>query len=185
MYTDTDKKNLLDIARKSIRYGLDHHCALPIVIDDYPPQLVIPRATFVTLKIAGDLRGCIGTLNAYRPLVEDVAMNAYAAAFRDPRFPALQTNEFGQLHYHLSILNPTEPLQVQTEAELLALLRPGIDGLVLEDQQHRSTFLPAVWESLPEPPQFIAHLKQKAGLPVSYWSKTIHFERYSVEDIES
>jgi len=131
------------------------------------------------------LRGCIGTLQAYRPLVEDVAKNAYAAAFRDPRFAALSAHEFAQLHYHISILNPTEALRVNNEAELLAQLRPGVDGLVLEDQHYRSTFLPAVWENLPQPKQFVQHLKEKAGLPASYWSETIRFERYTVEDIES
>lgn len=184
MYNAADKQTLLDIARDSISYGLDHHCALPLVIEDYPPQLIISRATFVTLKIAGDLRGCIGTLQAYRPLVEDVANNAYAAAFRDPRFAALEANEFAQLQYHISILNPAEPLLVKSETELLTQLRPGVDGLVLEDHHYRSTFLPAVWESLPTPQQFVQHLKQKAGLPVSYWSETIRFKRYTVEDIE-
>ncbi len=184
MYSAADKQTLLDIARDSISYGLDHHCALPVMIEDYPPQLVIQRATFVTLKIAGDLRGCIGTLQASRPLVKDVAENAYAAAFRDPRFAALEAHEFAQLQYHISILNPTEPLHVNNEAELLTQLRPGVDGLVLEDKQHRSTFLPAVWESLPTPQQFVQHLKLKAGLPVSYWSETIRFKRYTVEDIE-
>lgn len=184
MYSAADKQTLLDIARDSISYGLDHHCALPIVTEDYPPQLKILRATFVTLKIAGDLRGCIGTLQASRPLVEDVANNAYAAAFRDPRFAALEAHEFAQLQYHISILNPTEPLHINSEAELLTQLRPGVDGLVLEDKQHRSTFLPAVWESLPTPQQFVQHLKLKAGLPASYWSETIRFKRYTVEDIE-
>lgn len=184
MYSAADKQTLLDIARDSISYGLDHHHTLPIVIEDYPPRLVMQRATFVTLKIAGDLRGCIGTLQAYRPLVEDIAENAYAAAFRDPRFAALEAHEFAQLQYHISILNPTEPLLVNNEAELLTQLRPGVDGLVLEDNHYRSTFLPAVWESLPTPQQFVQHLKQKAGLPASYWSETIRFERYSVEDIE-
>jgi AmmeMemoRadiSam system protein A len=134
-------------------------------------------------SIAYGLRGCIGTLQAFRPLVEDVAHNAYAAAFHDPRFPRLSAKEYAQLHYHISILSTPEPVKFKDEQDLLAQLRPGIDGLVLEEGLYRGTFLPQVWESLPEPKTFLRHLKQKAGLHPDYWSTTIKVQRYTVEEI--
>lgn len=184
MYNETERNTLLGIARESVRYGLKHSKPLPLTLDDYSKTLQEHRATFVTLKIHHELRGCIGTLAAYRPLVEDVANNAFAAAFRDPRFTPLTGGEFSLLQYHISVLNPTEPFPVVNEADLLARLQPGKDGLVLEDGFYRSTFLPSVWESLPTPEQFVQHLKLKAGLPATYWSETIKFLRYSVEDID-
>jgi AmmeMemoRadiSam system protein A len=184
MYNDIERSTLLGIARESVRYGLKHGKPLPLTLDDYSKTLQEHRATFITLKIHHDLRGCIGTLAAYRPLVEDVANNAFAAAFRDPRFSPLTGGEFSLLHYHISVLNPPEPFPIDNEAELFTKLQPGKDGLVLEDGFYRSTFLPSVWESLPTPEQFVQHLKLKAGLPANYWSDGIRFQRYSVEDIE-
>lgn len=183
MLTDANRETLLEIARHSIAYGLQHGRAAPVTVADYPVSLQVHRATFVTLMLHDELRGCIGTLQAYRPLVEDVAENAYAAAFRDPRFPRLTAKEYAQLHYHISILSTPEAVQFKNEQDLLAQLRPGIDGLVLEEGHYRGTFLPQVWESLPEPEIFLRHLKQKAGLPPDYWSKTIKMQRYTVEDI--
>jgi AmmeMemoRadiSam system protein A len=113
--------------------------------------------------------------------VEDVAHNAFAAAFRDPRFPALSAAELQELEIGISVLGPTESVSFGTEEELLGKLRPGIDGLVLQDGRHRGTFLPAVWESLPEPAEFLYHLRQKAGLPGDYWSETLQIERYTTE----
>lgn len=172
------KQLLLSLARKSITHGLEHHQPLPVTPGEYPKALQQAGASFVTLEKQNRLRGCIGTLEAYRPLVVDIVENAFAAAFRDPRFTPLQADELSELQIHISLLTPPEPLPVKDEAELLRQLRPGIDGLILQDGHHRATFLPSVWESLPTPPQFVAQLKLKAGLPVDYWSDTLRFERY-------
>jgi len=182
MLTDTERATLLEIARHSIAYGLQHGEAAPVTVSDYASPLQENKATFVTLTIQGKLRGCIGSLQAYRPLVEDVAHNAFAAAFQDPRFPRLTRQEFAPLQLHISILSPPEPIKFKDEQDLLDQLRPEMDGLILEEGQFRGTFLPQVWESLPEPKQFLNHLKQKAGLPPDYWSKTIKLQRYRVEE---
>jgi AmmeMemoRadiSam system protein A len=176
-----DRATLLKVARASIQHGLRHRRALPVNPDDYPATLRRSRATFVTLEIGGQLRGCIGALAAYQPLVEDVAVHAYAAAFEDPRFPELREEEFPELEVYLSVLSPPEPLQFNSEKELLAQLRPGVDGLILHFGRHRATFLPSVWEQLTEPPAFLAHLKQKAGLPMDFWAPELHVEHYTTE----
>ncbi|MCB1777661.1 MAG: AmmeMemoRadiSam system protein A [Candidatus Competibacteraceae bacterium] len=176
-----DRATLLHVARSSIQHGLRHHRALLIDPNDYPKALRVSRATFVTLEIGGQLRGCIGVLAAYQPLIQDVAVHAYAAAFEDPRFPELREEEFPRLEAHISVLSPPEPLPFGSEQELLAQLRPGIDGLILHFGHHRGTFLPSVWEQLTEPPVFLAHLKQKAGLPAHFWAPEIRVERYTTE----
>lgn len=176
---ETEQAQLLTLARTSIAHGLSKGHALPVKLADYPDTLTQPRATFVTLERHGQLRGCIGMLEAIRPLVEDVAENAYAAAFRDPRFPPLRDAELADLQLHISILSPAEALSFDSEADLLAQIRPGIDGLILHDHGHRGTFLPSVWEQLPDKTQFLQHLKQKAGLPAHYWSETLLVSRYT------
>lgn len=178
------RRLLLEIARASIRHGLDHGGPPGIELAPFPAEFREPRASFVTLKLEARLRGCIGSLEAYRPLAEDVVQNAYAAAFRDPRFPPLARSEFEQITLHLSLLTPPEPLQFGSEAELLERIEPGVDGLILAEGQRRGTFLPAVWDSLPEPAQFLEHLKAKAGLPQDYWSDRIRVWRYRTEVIE-
>ena len=142
--------------------------------------LTEPGACFVTLHKNGNLRGCIGSLLAHRPLGRDVAANACAAAFQDPRFPPLTSDEFAQVNIEVSVLSKPVPIFPASEAELLAMLRPGVDGLILEYGAHRSTFLPQVWEQLPDPAQFLAHLKQKGGLPVDFWHADMRISRYSV-----
>lgn len=179
-----DKKTLLNVALQSIKYGLEKGLALPVTLSDYSSALQEKRATFVTLKLEENLRGCIGMLEAVRPLVEDVADNAYAAAFRDPRFHPLTEKELSSLSISVSILSPSEPIKFKSEADLLNQIRPGIDGLVLADGHHRGTFLPAVWESLPNPKDFLEHLKLKAGLSPDHWSKTLTVKRYTTESIE-
>lgn len=176
-----DRTLLLDVARRSIESGLRHGVPLTVNPADYPESLRPQRATFVTLEIEGRLRGCIGTLEARLPLVEDVAEHAYAAAFEDPRFPRLSQQEFPKLAIHLSILSPVQSLDFQTEDELLAQLQPDIDGLILHFGERRATFLPSVWETLAEPNIFLAQLKQKAGLPMDFWSDQIRAERYTTE----
>jgi hypothetical protein len=138
-------------------------------------------ATFVTLTKCGELRGCIGTLEAHRPLFEDVQENAYAAAFRDPRFSPLRVEEFDVVSVEISLLSDPEPMVVETEAEAMTRLRPHIDGVILEYGQHRSTFLPQVWEQLPDPQQFLKHLKRKAGLAADFWAADLRLFRYAVQ----
>jgi AmmeMemoRadiSam system protein A len=183
MLNAEQKRLVLDTATESIRHGVEHGKALPVNVADYPPALRVPRATFVTLTLAGELRGCIGMLEAVRPLITDVSENAYAAAFRDPRFAPVSTDEVDRLQIHVSILSESEPLAFSSEESLIAQLRPGVDGLILEAGRHRGTFLPSVWESLPEPHEFLRHLKLKAGLPIDYWSDSVAVSRYTVEDV--
>jgi AmmeMemoRadiSam system protein A len=137
-------------------------------------------ATFVTLMQRGELRGCIGTLEAFRALAIDVRENAVAAAFRDPRFPPLQRSELETTCVEVSLLGPSEPLSVVDEDDLLARLRPGIDGVILEHGGRRATFLPQVWASLADPRGFVAALKRKAGLPIDFWSSRLNVRRYEV-----
>jgi AmmeMemoRadiSam system protein A len=145
------------------------------------PELQVERATFVTLTINGALRGCIGMLEACRPLAEDVAENACAAAFGDPRFEPLSKEEFDLLDIHISVLSPPEEMTFSSEADLLEKIRPGVDGLILQDGGRRGTFLPSVWGELPGKEIFWMHLKMKAGLPTDYWSDTLRVFRYTAE----
>ena len=184
MFSDEDKKQLLDLAKASIQYGLQNGRPIAVTLGNYPPYLQEQGACFVTLQINNELRGCIGSLEAHRTLVEDIADNAYAAAFRDPRFGPVSEAEYPNLQYHISVLTPPEPMTFISQEDLLKQIRPGIDGLVLSDKGYRGTFLPSVWESLRTPEEFLSHLKQKAGLPMNYWSDTLKVERYTVEDIE-
>jgi AmmeMemoRadiSam system protein A len=145
------------------------------------PALVQPGATFVTLTQQGELRGCIGSLEARRPLDADVRENARAAAFRDPRFPPLGREELAAMRVEVSLLTPAQPMSFTDEADALGQLRPGVDGVILEHGGRRGTFLPQVWESLPEPKQFMAHLKNKAGLPADFWAPDVKLYRYEVQ----
>jgi AmmeMemoRadiSam system protein A len=120
-------------------------------------------------------------LEACRPLAEDVAENACAAAFEDPRFEPLTKKEFEKLEIHISVLSPPEELIFSSKENLLSQIRPGTDGLILQDGFRRGTFLPSVWEELPSKELFLAHLKQKAGLPADYWSDTLRVFRYTTE----
>lgn len=146
-----------------------------------PARLAQPGATFVTLTRQGQLRGCIGSLEAYRPLAEDVAANARAAAFRDPRFDPVDATEYPDIALEVSLLSAPEPFPVRDEGDALARLRPGEDGLVFTFQGRRATFLPQVWESLPDPEAFLTQLKRKAGLPGDFWDPAVHLERYRVQ----
>jgi len=140
-----------------------------------------PGASFVTLKLDGELRGCIGTIEPHRALGDDVAHNGYAAAYRDPRFDPVETRERARLHVEVSVLSPREPLVANSEGEALAALRPGVDGLVLQYGGLGATFLPQVWESLPQPAEFLDHLRRKAGLPAGFWHPDLKLSRYTVE----
>jgi len=181
--TTDEQQQLLDVAAASIRSELTTGRPPEVSADDFSPALRNLRATFVTLRIGGTLRGCMGSLTASNPLVCDVARNACTAAFRDPRFPPVSQAESDQLEIHISVLSPPEPLPFTSEADLLCRIRPGIDGLILYEDGHRGTLLPAVWEHIRDPREFLDHLKLKAGLPADYWSETIRIERYTAESI--
>lgn len=139
-----------------------------------------PGASFVSIHLQGTLRGCVGSLSPQWPLRVDVEANAVAAAFQDSRFAPLSRTEFLLSDLEVSLLSPLEELQVESEAHLLASLRPGVDGLVFDCGWRRSTFLPQVWEQLPDPKVFLAHLKQKAGLPTNFWTEEVRCSRYTV-----
>ena len=182
-FTTAERSALLVLARDSIVTHLqgqepdkDHEILIGVQQQG---------ACFVSLHTHGpgpaQLRGCIGSLEPYRSLVDDVIDNARAAAFRDSRFPAVVMDELNKIIIDLSILSPAEPVQFESEIDLLSKLRPGIDGLILEEGFHRGTFLPVVWEQLPEPGDFLSHLKLKAGLPARHWSDAIRILRYTTE----
>lgn len=177
MSTDERGAILLAIARAAIARSF----GLPAQADESAPWLAEPGATFVTLTQDGQLRGCIGCLEAYRPLLEDVKANACAAAFRDTRFAPLDAGEFERTSVEVSLLSPLQPITFRDEQDALAQLRPGIDGVVLEYGYQRGTFLPQVWEQLPRPVDFLAHLKAKAGLPADFWADGVKLYRYTVE----
>lgn len=185
LYNQNEKTILLQAAKKSILHGLESGSTLPVTVAKYSVALQSLRATFVTLnKSGGELRGCIGNLTAQKPLIESVVANAYAAAFEDPRFPSLIQSEFSSLSISLSILSPPEPIRFTSEADLISKIRPKIDGLILQEGYHRGTFLPSVWASLPDPKIFFQQLKQKANLPLDYWSDTIKVDRYTADVID-
>ncbi len=183
-FTDSQHACLLDTAWTAIRQGVREHTLLTLNAHDYEPRLQTEQASFVTLYLDGQLRGCIGALYAYQPLILDVAQHAYAAALQDPRFAPVTEAEIKDLSLHISVLSLPEPLHVNSEAELYQHLRPHQDGLILEAEGRKSTFLPAVWESLPEPSSFMRQLKLKAGLPPDYWSASVKLWRYHTESVE-
>ncbi len=183
-YTFDERTLLLNTAAASIDYGLERGAPLSVDPDDFPATLRDKRATFVTLTRNEQLRGCIGTLEAYEALISNVARNAYSAAFSDPRFAPLSRAERGDLAIKISILTPPEPLAVVSEDDLIAKLRPHVDGVILDDGHHRATFLPSVWESLPERREFLRHLKHKAGMNPDAWSPTIKVRTYRAIEID-
>lgn len=154
--------------------------AQPLVDEPAHPALRSPGATFVTLRTAGVLHGCVGSLQATRALEDDVRANAAAAAFRDPRFAALAAVEFAATRFEVSLLEPAVTLAVATEREALSVLVPRRDGVTLIWRDRRATLLPQVWESLPRAADFLAALKHKAGLPADFWSDDLRLERYAV-----
>lgn len=176
---DNDERGeiLLAIARAAIARELGREARSP----QDAPWLHEPGATFVTLRQGSDLRGCIGSLERRRPLAQDVEANAVAAAFRDPRFRPLQLAELDRTRVELSLLSPLEPIECQDEQQALAQIEPGVHGVTFEYGYHRSTFLPQVWEELPDRHEFIAHLRQKAGLPPDFWDPEVKLARYTVE----
>lgn len=181
----TPKKNeqgkiLLQIARTAIYHALHVPFSAPFAVDKEAAWLSQPGATFVTLTYRGQLRGCVGSLLACEPLIEDVSSNAISAAMRDTRFPPLIEDELDDICVEVSLLSKLQPLSFTNEQDALTKLRPGIDGIVLECGPYRSTFLPQVWKSLPQPQQFLRELKAKAGLSEDFWSDNVKLSRYTV-----
>jgi AmmeMemoRadiSam system protein A len=178
---DAQRRILLQVARRSIETGLKEGHPWSLTPSEFHRDLKAIRASFVKLKSNEQLRGCIGHLDAVQPLVVDVAENAFAAAFRDPRFPPLSAAEWPDVDIHLSILTAPEPLRFRDEADLIRQIQPRRDGLILQDGPNRGTFLPSVWDSLPNPTDFLTHLKLKAGLAANHWSDRIEVYRYATE----
>jgi AmmeMemoRadiSam system protein A len=173
---DTRGEVLLGIARTAIESDLESRR------DPWPHEwLRQPGASFVTLRLEGELRGCIGSVQARRGLGDDVASNARAAAYRDPRFPPVLRSEWPRLQVEVSLLSPREPMSAASEGDALTQLRPGVDGVYLEYGEHSATFLPQVWSSLPEPREFLQELRRKAGLPAGFWHPDVRLSRYTVE----
>ena len=183
MFNSDEKQLLLHTSHISIQAGLQRNRPYAPDLSEYPVRLREHLASFVTLKINGQLRGCIGTTSPVSPLITSIADNAYAAAFRDPRFPSLTKNEYKHINISISILGPSKEIQFTSEQDIIAQLRPGIDGLIIEREGHKATFLPAVWESLQNAEDFLFHLKHKAGIsmsspPTRAWS----YQAFSIEE---
>ena len=178
------KSQLLQLARQSIEHGLSMGIPVAATAKEFHQELQQPGAAFVTLHKNKILRGCVGTLEAHQPLICDIANNAFAAAFRDPRFPQVTDDELTQLQLEISVLTPKEPIAFNSESELLEAIEPNVDGIILQDGHLRSTFLPSVWQQLPDKHDFLHHLKLKAGMASDHWSLTLKAFRYRTISFE-
>lgn len=178
MFEAEEQRRLLLLARQSIAEGLACGKPLQPELAAWPEPLREKCGNFVTLTLAGQLRGCIGSLEEDRPLVVGIAANAYNAAFRDPRFPAVSAPELEQIEVEISVLSSAEPLSCSDEADALAQLQPHVDGLIFEAGSQRATFLPSVWRQLPDAERFLRQLKRKAGVAEDYWSEQVRLHRY-------
>lgn len=176
-----ERAALLNVARQALMSRV-HQGRMPQVnAGSFAPSLRGQGAAFVTLRMDGGLRGCVGSLLPHQPLVSDVAENAVKAGFSDPRFAPVTLPETERIAIKIAVLSPSAPMDIESEADLLDRLVPGRDGLVLRDAGRRGVFLPMVWESLPEPGDFLSALKRKAGLPQDHWSETLQVERFCAE----
>ena len=181
--TNEEKQTLLRLARLALELGVRGEKLPPLDDDSLTPTLRENGTSFVTLTSRGDLRGCIGALEAYQPLAEDVREHAIAAALNDFRFAPVQTAELGGIRIEVSRLTAPVPLDYSSPEDLLAKLRPHVDGVVLKDGPRRATFLPQVWEQLEDPEEFLAHLCAKMGAPHDQWRrKHLDVLIYQVEE---
>ena len=169
--SQTEQDILLKIAREGLEDAVKEEPLADINLSLLPPSLQELGASFVTLTIHGRLRGCIGTLEAYQPLAEDVQEHAVAAALQDPRFPIVQPPELPDIEIEVSALTPKTALYYEDPQDLINTLRPNIDGVVLQDGFRKATFLPQVWKQLPTPEEFLSHLCVKMGAPAHLWQK--------------
>lgn len=179
-----EKQALLKLAREAIEQAVSGQDFSPLVLDTLPPHLVENGVCFVTITgDRGELRGCIGGLEAVQPLALDVREHAAAAALEDYRFPQVRPAEVPQLRIEISRLTPPVRLEYEEPTALLAMLRPGVDGVVLHDGPHRATFLPQVWKKISDPGAFLSHLCEKMGAPADLWQrKKLSVEVYQVEE---
>lgn len=182
MLSLAQRQQLLHLARSAIVHGFSRREAFEFDIAAFDSELQTPRGSFVTLNAQGRLRGCIGNLTDSRPLLHDVASNAGAAAFRDPRFAPLRPEEYPGIEVHISVLSRPSAIAIRSRAALAQFLRPGVHGVILQEGSRRATYLPSVWEKLPDPDQFIAELRTKAGLPRSGWSEHTRVSIYTTQE---
>jgi AmmeMemoRadiSam system protein A len=181
--TLAERDSLLRLARATLERGLRRQKLPPLDLQAMPPHLKAPGASFITLTIRGELRGCIGALEAYQPLAQDVREHALAAALDDPRFPPVTPEELDQIQIEISRLTEPQDLQYQDSADLLHRLRPGVDGVILRDGMRRATFLPQVWEKIPDKAEFLDNLCAKMGAPADTWRhKHLEVLTYQVEE---
>ena len=181
-FSDGEKALLLDTAADALEFAVLRGGCMQTVPERYPPSLRARTACFVSLHREGALRGCVGSLEARRPLVADVAANTAAAA-RDDRFPPVRAEEIEDLVIELSVLTPPKRLRAATEAEVRAALRPGVHGVILQAGGERATFLPSVWAQVSGPEEFLSALKEKAGWPRDFWSPEVRVYTYETERI--
>ena len=177
------RTKLLKLARRAMESAVLGKSLQPLNLEDFPAEFSESGATFVTLTSYGQLRGCIGALEAYQPLAEDVCEHAVAAALQDYRFPPVHPNELASIQIEISRLTAPQPLEYTTPLDLISKLRPGVDGVILKDGFRRATFLPQVWEKLPDPLEFLAHLCAKMGADPELWRhKHLEVLTYQVEE---
>ena len=178
-----DRTLLLSLARNAMEETLSGKQSQPLDLDTLPSRLQELGATFVTITKSGELRGCIGTLNAYQPLAKDVCEHAVAAATQDYRFPPLQLDELPLINIEISVISPPKDLEYKTPQDLPGYLRPHVDGVTIMDGFRRATFLPQVWEKLPDPETFLSHLCQKMGVSPDTWRmRLLNVQTYQVEE---
>ncbi|GAB4457097.1 MAG: hypothetical protein Kow0070_08500 [Anaerolineales bacterium] len=181
--TAEEQKTLLRLAREAMEHAVRGETLPPLDLSSLPPALREAGASFVTLTIGGQLRGCIGALEAYQPLAEDVREHAIAAALQDPRFPPVREDELSRIQVEVSRLTRPLPLDYKDASDLLSKLRPGVDGVVLRDGFRRATFLPQVWEKIPDPAEFLDNLCYKMGASPDLWRrKRLDVLTYQVEE---
>ena len=178
LLTADEQTVLLDLADASIQAGLARGRPNPVEVDELPSRLREPHGAFVTLHVRDELNGCIGRLDTDEPLGRLVPVLAYESAFGDPRLPPLRTLDYPDLQVEISVLSPLEPMQVRDRDDLLAQLRPQVDGLLIRAYPWHATFLPTVWSTAPDPRTFVQLLFRKAGLPEGGWPPDLQVYRY-------
>jgi AmmeMemoRadiSam system protein A len=178
---EAERSALLGLASRAVATELFH--TAPVDLTDLSPRLEEPGASFVTLERGAALLGCIGTIEPTRPLGEDVAVNARQSAFADPRLPAVTADDYEVMSIKISVLSPLEPMDGSSFDEVVGWLRPGLDGLLLDGAGRRATFLPSVWEKLPDARDFVRQLLVKAGLDERRWPSATRGWRYTTDEL--
>jgi AmmeMemoRadiSam system protein A len=181
--TDGEKQTLLRLAREAMEYAVKGKDLPPLDLQSLSLPLRKDGASFITLTIDDNLRGCIGALEAYQPLAEDVREHAVSAALQDPRFPPVQKADLNRIRLEISRLTAPHPLEYASGDDLLKKLRPHVDGVILKDNFRRATFLPQVWEKIPDPAEFLSQLCQKMGARSNLWREAkLQVFIYQVEE---